>query len=259
MDNQFKLSEKTVVLHGPINSVVQSLANQLTELGADIALVTDDEKRAQVFSANLNDLREVHRHRGRASGIHGSKNSLKECNDIFARAAESFGSIDVFIDANSTPLFVDQAKPELLEKSLKEQSKMYEQTLMMTSIAEQYLSSRTKGRMIFVTFEATQTGLAKNLMNAAFRGSLKDYVKNLAMDHLEKQLTANVVVCGVTEEYLTAKYKGKTFADSKKEFAAVIPNIRPTEAMEVASAVAFLSSSMSSAINGQTIYATHGF
>ena len=130
---------------------------------------------------------------------------------------------------------------------------------MMTSIAEQYLSSRTKGRMIFVTFEATQTGLAKNLMNAAFRGSLKDYVKNLAMDHLEKQLTANVVVCGVTEEYLTAKYKGKTFADSKKEFAAVIPNIRPTEAMEVASAVAFLSSSMSSAINGQTIYATHGF
>jgi glucose 1-dehydrogenase len=258
MDNQFKLSEKTIVVHGPVSPTVQSLANHLTELGADVALATDDEKRAQVYCANLSDLREVHRHRGRAAGLYSPRSTLKGCNEVFAKASEAFGSVDVFIDANFSSLFIDEKKPESAEAIIKQQIKLFEETLLMTATAEQYLSSRTRGRIIFLTAEAAQRGLTKNAANCMARNSLKDYAKNISLDYSDKQLTANVVVCGVTEDYLQHRFKGKPVSEAKKEFATIAPDVRLTEPMEIANVVGFLASALSSAVTGQTIYATHG-
>lgn len=258
MDNQFKLSEKTVVIHGPVSPIVQSLANQLTELGADVALVTDDEKVAQVYCANLMDLREVHRSRGRAAGFFSARSSLKACNDLFARASEAFGSIDVYIDANAIPVFLDPQRPEAFEELIKKQSQMFNETLLMSAVAQKYLHNRVKGRIIFIAFEAAARGFSQNAMNCLFRSSLKDYAKNLAIDFADKQVTANVIVCGVTEDYLLKRSPGKSISESRAKLSESLKDHRLVEPTEIANLVGFVSSALSSSLTGQVLYATHG-
>ena len=69
-------------------------------------------------------------------------------------------------------------------------------------------------------------------------------VRDIVRDLSEKSITANVISCGITEEYLLARFEGKmNIKDAFESVSGEFNNARMIDPSEVAAAITFFSQS----------------
>src|SRR5262245_2237652 len=98
--SEFRLREKTAVIHGPLTRVNQSIANRLSQLGADVVLADAKIDTAQRLANQIMESREINEKFGRAAAVATDFTSSKSAQDGVSRCAEIFGGIDIFVDGS---------------------------------------------------------------------------------------------------------------------------------------------------------------
>lgn len=259
VDNQFKLSEKTVILSGQLNGLFQSTANQLSELGADVALITPNQDETQRFVNNMMELREVHSSRGRAAALGSELKTPDEAKDVVSRSAELFGGVDILVDMNFarfTPAFSD---PKAIDQFFQDLNHSLVKSVYLSHSIMQFLVGRNKGRMIFVLNDGSQCPQQGVALHALYRSGLREFVKHLALEGIEKQINVNCVSAGLTEHYVQSRRPGTTsIRATAQELGEKLPHAKITDSLEIANTICFLASHLSSGITGQTLNVSHG-
>ena len=238
-----KLNDRTVVLSGPLTQVTSAIVATLSERGSDVAMVVSDRLReAQRYAENVSDAREIHHNYGRVAAIESSMESQELCSESISRAAEVFGSIDILIDTHLLGLTPDKDDFERYSSA----------AIHMSQAALPYLEGRQKGRIIILTNDFL-------LKESKEETPQQKLVKEISPRLMNQNITANVLSCGITEEYLLAKHDGKlSLKDALEKEVEELGSARMIDPMEVASAVTFIASPVSSGVCGQTIHVNGG-
>jgi NAD(P)-dependent dehydrogenase (short-subunit alcohol dehydrogenase family) len=257
--NEFKLQERTALITGPCTSLVQSIAATLTQLGCSVVMTDTSVDTHQRYAERLMDAREVHDRFGRAASVVADFSSVKGVQDTVSRAAQTFGGIDIYIDGLNA---FDQ-------KNFRDESALAEvdalllmnlrAPLMMTQNLLRFLEGRKRGRIVYLIHDLMRLGVGEFTVASAARGGLIQLARALARETLKNKVTVNCVATGVSEELLLSFGKNQlSIQAAQSELVKRFPEAQITETEKVAQTVAFLASSMGSAITGQTIAVSQG-
>lgn len=242
-DSVLRLKDKTAVVAGPLSSVTRSILTVLTENGADVVLLGPGGNEARRFCENLSEAREANEAMGQAVAAENPLQSPSDAADGISKAAETFGGVDIFIDAHLEP---------------RAGSSWPETTLALTDSALKFLQGRGKGRLLYLVYDESLS-LLKGEMALRHRMGLSAFAKGYARESGSDHITINCLSIGVTEEFLLRRHPQATSIKlALEELHKVLPHARLVDTTAVANVVAFLSSPLSSAITGQTIAANAG-
>lgn len=250
MDNL--LRERTVVILGPIKTTMQNLVMGLTQLGADVAMIDTDADKLQRFAQNVTDQREANSKFGRATAIAVDWNNGNSVKDAFGKAAQTFGSIDIFIDAlataKPTPLQIGQDDP-LLSSIVHENLTV---TLQATQVAAHFLKTRKKGRIIYLLQSAMNKSNFQDAIASAARTGLLAFSQILSKELFEYNVTVNCVSLGLTEEYLLGHFPEATsLKEAQEKMRQTDAKIKITEPDKITQALTFLCGPSGAAVTGQ--------
>lgn len=234
-ESLLKLNDKTVALVGRFSSLTQMLLTFLTEQGADVAIVDKASPEARRFCEHINDQREIKPYFGRAGVVTSELSQSTEAGDIINRVVHSFGRLDCMVDmlpCERTELELSKA---LASESLK------------------FLTSRQRSRILWLVHHPTLQPTPQ--MHSQLRQMRHDF----AQQYAAKNLTANELILGVTEEYLLRKSpKSPSIKQAFEELKKELPTARLLDPGDVAAWVMFLASPLSQAVNGQALFVDHG-
>jgi len=229
-DSTFRLQDKNIAIIGSFSNLTQNLMASFCEYGSDVALLGPASREAVRYAENLTDTREIHQSNGRVFALEANLDSEMGTKDGLAKAAHSFGGIDVIIETRPLLTLEPAGTPNLA----------------FIGEAFKFLEGRGKGRMIFLNYDAA-------LISGESTG-LRDFVISQAREVAAKNITVNMVTLGVTEEYLLKKFP--KVPSIKLAFAELLkekPNAKIVDGKEIAYTVAFLASPLCSSLTGQNL------
>jgi 2-hydroxycyclohexanecarboxyl-CoA dehydrogenase len=249
------LSDKTVVISGPFGLLTQALTQALTECGADVALLVDDNKSAQRFCQNISDLREMSERYGRAAALESNPKNEKEAQIDMSRCSELFGTTDIYIDTHmfsaKLPYFAeDTAKAEAVFEAASQKSYLMSQGALF------YLRSRHKSRIIYVFNELDQVALEK--AGSTKINEFREHVKKMATETIKDHITFNALAIGISEEFLLSRFGNGSIQSSLKKVQETLPQAKLVEYRDISNLITFMSSPLSNALNGQILRLNHG-
>lgn len=252
MENGFNLRERTALIYGPFSTTVQSLVMGLTQMGADCVLLDYDNNASQRFCNQINDGREINPKFGRALGIKSALKNAQDVKDAISSAASSFGSVDLFIDAQLVNTPNKYQIGQSLDYMEDEIHQNFKTSVMLTHAVLNFLKSRKRGRILYLMNETYPDPVV-----AGARGALIPFAKALAKQVAEHNVTVNVLSLALTEEYILSQFPE---ASSIKEAVAKLKerdaSLRITEPDKVTNTITYLVSSLGAALNGQVISLT---
>lgn len=252
MENGFNLRERTALIYGPFSSTVQSLVMGLTQLGADCVLLDYDNQASQRFCNQINDGREINPKFGRALGIKSALKDAQDIKDAISTAASSFGSVDLFIDAQLVNTPNRYQIGQSLDYMAEEVHQNFQVSVMLTHAVLNFLKSRKRGRILYLMNE-----IYPDPVVAGARGALVPFAKSLAKQVTEHNITVNVLSLGLTEEYILSQFPGSaSIKEAVSKLKEKDPSIKITEPDKVMNSVGFLVSNLGAALTGQVISLT---
>jgi 3-oxoacyl-[acyl-carrier protein] reductase len=253
-EQNLNLRERTTVITGPLTNLTQNIASVFTQNGSDVVFIDKNSEACQRMANVLNDQREINEKYGRAAAVKCEFDSAKACHEALSQAAQTFGSIDIYIDtlfgAGQAPVKSDTAVAlfeELISTELKP-------TFYFAQQVVNYLKNRKRGRLVFLVPEAATRGLALDSTHSLLRGGLVSFVKSLSLELADQSTTANVLCIGPTEEYLLQHFPGSpSIKEALEKLKVLTPQAKLINSESVAGTLIYLCSAMGSAINGQTL------
>jgi NAD(P)-dependent dehydrogenase (short-subunit alcohol dehydrogenase family) len=250
---ELRLKERTALLVGPLSRAYQSLAHKLTQLGGDVVLAAPEFEQAQRFANQLAESREINEKFGRAAAVKWQAQSANEARDMVSRAAEFFGGIDILIEG-SAPI----AMQNFSDQSLNELGSAYASQLagaLYTAHAIlPFFKGRKRGRMVFLLHDLPHQGFTGNALAAATRGGLTNFVRTLAQETRDMNITINCLSQGLTEEYLLCSYaKAGSIQNALQELRKSRPLAQVTDGDRIADTLTFLVSAMGAGVSGQVL------
>lgn len=253
-ETQLKLKDKTVVIGGPLNSITQALSTVLTEFGANVAFVTDEYNKVLKFTDNVNISREANPSNGKAIAIEGTIDSKESVSEIFSKVAEFYGTIDAIIDGFllDSERFSQNNANEIFKSLVNPM-----QFLLQGGMP--YLTGRNKGRYIILNYQTPSFSTDIDKLNNDIHENLMQLKSNVATDIAGSMVTLNCLNLGPTEEYLLKTYPdAASVKDSLSKLQETYDKAKIVEATDVANAVAFFISPLSSAINNICLELDYG-
>jgi 3-oxoacyl-[acyl-carrier protein] reductase len=274
---EYPLRERVIAIVGPLSSTVQSLMNGFTKDGADVALLNNQASQAERFCAQLTDQREVSSKHGRAMAIQVDSSDSASIKEAIGRAAQSFGGLDVLIDAQlhneASPLDLNRqevlgSKPTenvtasdsknsilsleseldgILQKNLKS-------TLLWTAAVAGYLKARKKGRIIYLFNESCFRGQPEDALVSAARTGLVQFAASFSKSLAEHNVTINCLGISYTEEFLLARDSGSVIKAALEKQRSTDRFARITEPDKITNAIIYLIGPSGASINGQCIH-----
>ncbi len=248
----FNLKERTAMIHGPFSSTVQSLMMGLTQMGANCVLLDTDVSNSVRFCNQINDTREINPQFGRAMGVKNPLQTDADFKEAVGSVAHTFGSVDLFIDAQlvNTPNRFKIGEP--IDYFDEEILRNFKSSVILSHGVLSYLKSRKRGRLLYLMNETYPDPIV-----AGTRGALISFTQALAKQIVEHNITVNVLSLGLTEELVLQQYPEagsikKAVELMKKKDAT----LKITEPDKVTNAVAFLLSQAGTVLNGQHIKLT---
>ncbi|MCM2280367.1 MAG: SDR family oxidoreductase [Bdellovibrionaceae bacterium] len=258
-ESSFKLQDRTAILTGPCTTYNQAIAQKLTQLGANVALIDRNIERAQRFATQMMDQREINERYGRAVAIAADLAKQHHVQDAITRTAESFGGIDIFIDGLMTTEVVSFKTPNALDELDRLIDINLRAPILFTHGVMRFLESRKRGRIIYLLHDLARVGFEKNSLLAATRTGLTQFAKTLARETASANITVNCVALGLTEEFVLAQHKDAgSIQAAQEKLKHEIPHALMTEPDRMANVVAFLASPLGAGVTGQTIAASQG-
>lgn len=252
MESALLLRERTVVISGRLGTVTQAMMSRLTSEGADVALIDKDAAQAEKFCSQLSDQREINSKFGRAIALVTDTSQADQIKESISKVAQSFGGIDIYIDAQltsqPTPLTGEPSENLnlLMEQGLRS-------SILVTNQVISYFRGRKRGRIIYLLLEPWLKGTVDDVMMSAIRGGLPAFALGLSKQLQEFQVSVNSLTVGMTEEYLLEHYPGMSVKEALEKYKQVDAYARITEPDKVASTVLYLASAAGAALTGQNM------
>lgn len=247
-DSALRLQDKTVLLVGPFNGVIQACIRTLTEFGCDVAYAGPHNPGALRYTDGINEAREVHANYGRAAFFVSPLSSEKDVQELLGRITESLGRIDILIDA--TPLMWDaRTEPSAIETSL-----------ILVQKAVPFLLAKQRGRIMFIFEDPCLETIVPTTNVSGLREALLEKITTLAKEHVTKNITVNGISIGVTDDFLLKNMpKSPSLKKSLEQLQKEYPQLRLVECHDIALSAAYLASALSGSVTGQTLRLTQGY
>lgn len=242
------LDGKIALVTGASRGIGRAIAFELARQGASVAFTyLSSVEQGQALEKELQALG------GKAKGYRSDASKFAEADQLVNDVVADFGGLDILI--NNAGI----TKDGLLMRMNEEQwDKVIEVNLKsvfnLTKAASRPMMKARSGSLIHLSSVVGVRGNAGQANYAASKAGIIGFSKSVALELGSRNIRSNVIAPGFIETEMTGQLDEKVVA----EWAASIPMKRGGKAEEVAQAVVFLASDMSSYITGQTIQVCGG-
>ncbi len=237
------LEGKTCLVTGGSRGIGRSIALRLADFGADVAITY-----ARSADAANDVVKEIEAKGRKGKAFQADAVDFEQAEKVIAEIAEEFGKIDVLV--NNAGITKDNLILRMSEDQWDDVITTNLKSIFNYSKAAARPMMRNRGGSIInissvvgISGNAGQTNYSAS--KAGIIGFTKSYAKELA----SRNIRANVIAPGYILTDMTDQLDEKVLEGIKAE----TPLGRAGESNEVADAVVFLASDMSSYITGETI------
>jgi len=237
------LENKTVLVTGGSRGIGASIVKKMAENGANVAFTYRNSiDKANELIAMLNNYEvSVKAYKSDASSYEQAENLVKQ-------VIEDFENIDVLVNNagitrdNLILRMSDEQWDEVMLNNLKSVFNLTKQVIRP-------MMKKRQGSIINMSSIVGVKGNAGQSNYAASKAGINGFTKSIAQELGSRNIRCNAIAPGFIETEMTAELDEKT----KENYYANIPMKRFGASEEVANAVLFLASDMSTYVSGQVI------
>jgi 3-oxoacyl-[acyl-carrier protein] reductase len=242
------LNGKIALVTGASRGIGRAIAFELARQGASVAFTyLSSVEQGQALETELQALGV------KAKGYRSDASKFVEADQLVTDVVADFGGLDVLV--NNAGITKDGL---LMRMSEEQWDRVLEVNLKsvfnLTKAATRPMMKAKSGSLIHLSSVVGIRGNAGQANYAASKAGIIGFSKSVALELGSRNIRSNVIAPGFIETEMTGQLDEKVVA----EWAATIPMKRGGKAEEVAQAVAFLASDMSSYITGQTLQVCGG-
>ena len=245
----FELSGKKAVVTGGSRGVGRAVALMLGRAGAHVG-ISYQSRRADADAV----LAELQQLGVQAWAQSGDLATAEAADQLFARAREAFGGIDIFV--GNAGLWEPSDVP------LAEMSDAQWRRTMAVNLDSIFYTTRAAirvmndhGRIVLISSTAGQRGEANHGDYAASKGAIISLVKGVALELARRDITVNCVAPG----WIDTEMAALPYAQGGRErIEANIPLGRVASADDVAGPVLFLCTPLARHITGELVNVNGG-
>jgi 3-oxoacyl-[acyl-carrier protein] reductase len=237
------LEGKTALVTGATRGIGKGIALKLANEGANIAFTfVSSVEKAKVFEAELTSLGV------KAKGYQSNAAEFTGAERLIDDITKEFGSLDVLVNNAGITRdgllmrMTEQHWDEVMDTNLKS-------AFALTKAAMKPMMKARNGSIINITSVVGITGNAGQANYAASKAGMIGLTKSVAKELGSRNIRCNAIAPGFIETEMTEALS----EDIRKQWTDGIALKRGGSPEEVANAVLFLASNMSSYISGQTL------
>lgn len=249
--NNGKLTGKVAVVTGASKGIGAGIARELAAEGAAVVVnyASSKEDADKVVD-------EISEHGGRALPVQGNVAKKTDVARIFAEAKGAFGQIDILV--NNAGVYDFKPLEEITEDEFHRQFNINVLGLLLTTQEAAKHFGTEGGNVINVSSVASSATPPNSAIYTGTKGAVDAITRALAKELGPKKIRINAVnPGGVETEGFHAS--GLAGGDFEKQLIAQTPLGRFGQPQDIAPVVAFLASSESEWITGETIRVAGGF
>ena len=241
---QIDLSGKTALVTGSTRGIGRAIAESLANAGARVAVVGRDKSRADEAAAAIG---------GGAQGFACDVSDIAQVTALIEDVEKTFGGIDILV--NNAGLTRDNIMLRLKDDDWDAVLNANLRGAFATiRAAVRGMMKRRSGRIINIASVVGLIGNKGQTNYAASKAGLIGMTKSVAKEFASRGILANVVAPGFIDTDMTSALT----AEQRAVLSAQIPLERLGSAADVAAAVLFLASDLSSYITGQVLVVDGG-
>lgn len=237
------LKGKTALVTGGARGIGYAIVNKLAAEGANVAFtyVSSDE-RARAIEAELGGAGV------KVKGYKSDAGSYAEAEKLVEGVMAEFGNIDVLVNNagitrdNLILRMSEQQWDEVINANLKS-------VFNLTKHISKIMLKNKAGSIINLTSIVGEKGQAGQSNYAASKAGIIGFSKSIADEFGSRGIRCNAIAPGFIETDMT----GVLPEETKKEIMSKVPMKRMGRAEEVANAVLFLASDLSTYVSGQVL------
>ena len=239
-----ELEGRVAIVTGSARGIGLSIASQLTEAGALVAIVDLDEEEATRASAEIG---------GPDRGFACDVSSPDACDEVLGSIEEEFGPPYILVNNagitrdNLLLRLADEAWRQVLDVNLTA-------AFYMTRRVARGMMKRREGRIVNIASVVGLTGNRGQANYAASKAGLIGFTKSIAQELASRGVLVNAVAPGFIQTEMTAALAEET----QRAISEKIPLGRMGTPEDVAGAVRFLVGPYASYITGQVIVVDGG-
>ena len=237
------LEGKTALVTGATRGIGKGIALKLANEGANIAFTfVSSVEKAKVFEAELASIGV------KAKGYQSNAAEFAEAERLVDDITKEFGSLDVLVNNAGITRdgllmrMTEQHWDEVMDTNLKS-------AFALTKAAMKPMMKARNGSIINITSVVGITGNAGQANYAASKAGMIGLTKSVAKELGSRNIRCNAIAPGFIETEMTEALS----EEIRKQWTDGIALKRGGSPEEVANAVLFLASNMSSYISGQTL------
>ena len=243
------LDDKVVLITGASRGIGREAARMLAEGGAKVAVnYNRDRQKAEEVVDLIND-----RTSGSAIAVQADVGDRSQAEKMVEETIRSFGRIDVLV--NNAGIWTYGAIADMAEE-------VWDDTVRVNLKGVYYccrlvvpgMIKQGGGRIINVSSTAGQRGEAFHSHYAATKGAIISFTKSLAAELAPNNILVNSVAPG----WVDTDMSHEAIENDPNAILTTIPLRRAGTAEEIAGAIVFLASDLSTYVNGEILNVNGG-
>lgn len=234
---------KVALVTGATRGIGKGIAVKLAEHGADVAFTyVSSEEKAKAVEEELKALGV------KAKAYKSDAGNYEEAEKLIASIVEEFGRLDVVV--NNAGITRDGLLMRMTEENWDQvMDTNLKSVFNITKHVQRTMLKQRSGSIINLSSVVGIKGNAGQSNYAASKAGVIGFSKSIAQELGSRNIRCNVIAPGFIETEMTEKLDRDTIESWKKN----IPLGRAGTTEDVANAVLFLASDLSTYISGQTI------
>lgn len=242
------LSGRTALVTGASRGIGRGIALELAKHGANVAFTfLSSPDKAAVLEKELLDMGV------KAKGYQSDAADFKAAEELIQNILAEFGTLEIVV--NNAGITRDNLLMRMTEEHFDEVIKTnLKSTFNITKACQKPMLKQRNGSIINITSVVGVKGNAGQANYAASKAGMIGFTKSIALELGSRNIRCNAIAPGFIETEMTAVLD----PDTVQQWRDQIPLKRGGTAEDVANAVVFLASDMSSYITGQVIHVNGG-
>lgn len=237
------LDNKTALITGASKGIGKGIAIALAQAGANVAFtyLSSVEKGKALEE-------ELKKFGTKVKGYQSDASNFKAADDLVTEVVKEFGSLDVVV--NNAGITRDGLLMRMTEENFNEViSTNLNSVFNITKACQRPMLKQRSGSIINISSVVGVKGNAGQANYAASKAGIIGFTKSVALELGSRNIRCNAIAPGFIETEMTAVLPEETV----KQWREAIPLKRGGTPEDVANAVLFLASDMSTYVSGQVL------